>query len=140
MELVTPLLWKNFAYQPFANILTKNYRSQAVYNADGKTYFDSNSKSQYTLLDNKEWMQNVRSRLYSEVFKGMKGMNHYIMKEFDYGRYIEHVYILIDGIKKILDYYQVIDDHNRYNQWNSYLTLANQVFLKINIAESLDKY
>ncbi|MEG1299350.1 MAG: hypothetical protein RSC93_01410 [Erysipelotrichaceae bacterium] len=140
MELVTPLLWKNFAYQPFANILTKNYRSQAVYNADGKTYFDSNSKSQYTLKNDKYWLHDVRDRLYKEVFQGMKGMNHYIMKEFDYGRYIEHVHILISGIKKVLDYYRVIDDHNRYNQWNSYLTLANQIFLRINIAESLDKY
>lgn len=122
------LVWKNLVYQPFANILTKNYRTQNVYNPDGKTYIDEWNKSQYTLRNNKEWMVEVNQRVYKDVFKAMWGINHYIMVDLNIDEYFKHVDMLKKAIHVILQYYITIDHDSHYNQWNTYLDIVCKVF------------
>lgn len=122
--------WKDLVYQPFANILTKNYRTQPIYIADGKTYIDQWNNSQYTLSHSKEWMLEVKQRVYKDVFQAMWGMNHYTIVNFDLEKYFEHVEMLKSAIKVILQYYITLEDENLYNQWNTYLALVIQVFTR----------
>lgn len=121
--------WKKLAYQPFANILTKNYHNQDIYIPDGKTYTDG--KNYFTLHHSKEWMYNIKEKLYKPIFHGMWGMNHYAMVDYNPEKYNEYVNILIDGIEKAKVYYKTIDDAHRYNQWETYLYLVQRALLNL---------